>query len=208
MALLAAEAGPASRREEGALERMKAQRIIVGLLTVAFAAILAYTLRTASAPVTSFEATPSPAGAAAKVGPTPSVTRTPRAIPAPMKSPLALAEPSAARRAGVTASQRARIEKVVRELNHECAAAMRRAVEDWEAAGGAARRSPPSFSDTRSPHGQVIDGLRRVAEERVLAFLSEEQRRRIASAPGAPVRVGQPGKRHALPLPVPVPAPA
>lgn len=170
---------------------MKARAAIATLLMVAFGAILVYALwgaRPARTQAVRHEWVASPNGA---------MPPGPVAIPvggAPALCALGMAEPGAAERMGLRPEQSARIARIVADLNGECANVMRRGVADWEEAGGFRAGAPPNFGDRQSPYGEVLAGMRRVAEQRIVAVLTADQRQRmgVTVSATAPPRLASP----------------
>jgi hypothetical protein len=110
------------------------------------------------------------------------------------QSPVILASAEAARRAQLSAEHQAEIARIDAKLDREAHKAMEAALDQWHKRGGFHTGPVPDFNNPVSPLGQEIAALKRQAEAKIAAVLSEEertrwQRMREVSAGPAPVPV-------------------
>lgn len=96
-------------------------------------------------------------------------------LPASKKQDLILlADPVMARRLNLTANQRQEIARIDSQLDREAREAMQAAIKAWQERGGFHTESIPNFRDPLSPYGRTLNVLKRAAEEKIAALLSDE----------------------------------
>lgn len=95
-----------------------------------------------------------------------------------------LADPAVARRLNLTPRQQQEIARIDSQLDKEAHKAMRAAIEAWQKRGGFHAESIPNFRDPISPYGRSLNVMKRAAEEKIAALLSEEEKRRWSEEMG------------------------